>query len=307
MNRIWADLVNSFSRRDNALTQIIIINVVVFVLVQLCNVAFSMARVPGYYEAIVNGLSLPAEPGLFLRQPWSLFTYFFFHTDIWHIFWNMIMFYWFGQVLEMLGHGRRITAIYIYGGIMGGLIYMGMYNAFPQTFNPMGMSPLLIGASGAIYAVVVAAATQSPDYRFNLLFLGPVKIVYLAGAYVLLSFLSITRDNPGGNLAHLGGALMGFVYMTQLQRGNDWARPVLRAQEFVAGLFRRRRPMRVSYQNPVAIYTGTNDSPTKTSRERPTLAPQDEIDAILDKISKVGYQNLTKDERDKLNSASSRL
>ena len=153
----------------------------------------------------------------------------------------------------------------------------------------------MIGASAAVYAVAVAAATLLPDYTFFLLFLGPVRIKYIVAFYIVISFLGSVGSNEGGNVAHLGGALMGFVYIKQLQAGNNWSAWITRVLDWFRRLFSASRHVKVSYRKASEANRSTPRSPSIS---------QDEIDTILDKISDGGYDSLTKEEKEKLFNAS---
>jgi hypothetical protein len=142
----------------------------------------------------------------------------------------------------------------------------------------------------------VGAATLLPDYTFFLLFLGPVRIKYIAAVYIFISFLGTTGANAGGNLAHLGGALMGFVYIKQLQAGVNWGGWVTVTLDWIKNLFKPQAKVKVTYRK--------TESKSKSKAAGSSKASQEEIDAILDKISDRGYESLSKDEKEKLFNAS---
>jgi hypothetical protein len=167
-----------------------------------------------------------------------------------------------------------------------------MYNTIPYF---VAQPSSLVGASAAVYAVVVAVATLIPNYTFFLLFLGPVKIKYIAGFYVLISFLGSVGSNAGGNIAHLGGALIGFVYMKQLQAGVNWGGWITLTIEWFKDLFKAKPKVKVTYRKE-------NSIPRKPGAK--SSVSQDELDAILDKISAGGYESLSQDEKEKLFNAS---
>ncbi len=205
----------------------------------------------------------------------------------------MLAFYWFARlIIEYLGNDKLI-ALYFLGAIAGGALYLTLYNTIPF-YSQQREITYLVGASAAVYAVLVAAATLLPDYTFFLLFFGPVKIKYIALIYIVISFLGSVGENAGGNVAHLGGALMGFVYIKQLQAGVNWGGWITAVLEGVKGLFKPRVKVKVTYR--------------KAEPKKPapgfTKATQAEIDTILDKISDRGYESLTKDEKEKLFNAS---
>lgn len=296
MNSIFDDLRNTFSRPNNGLFKIILINVIVFLALLFINIIFTLAKAPSVYETIVDQLMLPASLGQFIYKPWTLITYFFTHEGFWHILFNMLFLYWFGSlIMEFLG-SEKLVNLFILGGLAGGLFYILLYNALPFFANQLETSRML-GASAGVFAVVVGAATFMPNYTISLILLGPVRIKYIALFYVLLSFAQATGPNAGGELAHLAGAALGFVFIKQLQQGNDLGKPVSRFLTFVKSFFVRKPKVRVSYKNNSKAANGSrHHNPNKTKQE--------EIDAILDKISESGYDSLTKEEKQKLFDAS---
>lgn len=248
---------------------------------------------------------LPADPSRVILQPWSLITYFFFHKGVFHILWNMLFMYWFGRLItEYLGQ-NKLLGLYVWGGIGGGLLYLLVYNLVPY-FAPVVPNSVLLGASGGVIAIVVGAATFQPNYTIQLLLLGPVKMKYIAAFYVLTSFLQSTGSNAGGEIAHLGGALMGFLMISQLQKGNDWSKPVVSFITWVKSLFKPQPKIKVSYRSErkeKATATSSTKTRKKAAKSNGTTS-QEEIDAILDKISEKGYDALSKAEKQKLFNAS---
>jgi len=294
MNTILNDIRTAFTRQGNALNQLILINVLVFVSLILLEVILLVSNLGFYYEWMVSQLSLPSNPALFVRRPWTLFTYFFTHRGFLHIIFNMLNLYWFGQLIREYLGDKKLVSLYILGGLAGGLLYLLVYNFVPF-FIERG-SAVMIGASASVLAITVAAATLLPDYTFNLIFFGPVKIKWIAFFLILLSISGAVGQNAGGNVAHLGGAILGFVFIRQLQRGHDLGRPIHGFWSFITNLFTRRPKMKVSYKN-----TGTATAAYRTVPNRPS---QTEIDLILDKISQSGYESLSKEEKQKLFQAS---
>jgi len=293
MNTIINDIKNAFTRQGNALNQLILINILVFVSLLLLEVIMTFTLGDQYYLWVVRELSLPSDPGMFIRRPWTLFTYFFTHRGFLHIIFNMLNLYWFGMLIREYIGDKKLVSIYILGGLMGGLSYLLVYNFVP--FFIIRGSAVMIGASASVLAITVAAATLLPDYTFNLIFFGPVKIKWIALFLILLSISGAVGQNAGGNIAHLGGAILGYVFIRQLQKGNDLGRPIHSFWSFITNLFSRRPKMKVTYKG-----TGT----TTTYRVSPNKPSQIEIDLILDKISQSGYESLSKEEKQKLFQAS---
>lgn len=295
MSGFLDDFKSAFSRPNNAHVQLIIINVTVFIVLALLNVFMTLGGGKEIFRAIHQQLAIPATFESFIFKPWTIITYAFVHDlgSIFHILFNMLVFYWFGRLfVEFLGSDKLI-AIYVLGAIAGGLLYLIVYNFVPyymERIPAWGM----VGASAAVYAVVTGAATLMPNYQFYLLLLGPVRIKYIAAFYIVISFLGSVGPNEGGNIAHLGGALIGFLYIRQLQSGVNLGAWITDTIDFVAGWFKPRTKIKVSYKR---------GSETAAQRKQ-NKASQAEIDAILDKISERGYESLSKEEKEKLFNAS---
>ncbi|MFS8617576.1 MAG: rhomboid family intramembrane serine protease [Solitalea sp.] len=237
-------------------------------------------------------LFLPGSLENLVTRPWTILTYMFLHAGLWHILVNMLFLFWFGRLLEEYLGRKKVISLYFLGGIAGGLLYIISYNIFPYLQDQLDYA-LLVGASASVMAILVASATLLPDYTFFLLLLGPVKLKYIALVLVILDFLSIAGSNPGGMIAHLGGALFGFLFIRQLRKGNDFSKPFMKVVDGLGSLFRRKPTLKVKYTNK-----------SKAGNPAQPLSKQDEIDAILDKISKSGYESLSAEEKNKLFRAS---
>ncbi len=291
---------NAFQKPNNAYVQLIIINVVVFLVLAVIKVFSTAAGYESIFEMIYAQLAIPAPFFSFLSKPWTIITYAFVHdlTGIFHILFNMLIFYWFGKLfIEYLG-SDKLVALYVLGAIAGGISYLLVYNTIPfyQSQTPLlGM----VGASAAVYAVLVGTAVLLPDYTFFLMFLGPVKIKYIAIFYIVLSFLGSVGGNAGGNVAHLGGALIGFVYIKQLQIGVNWGGWITTLLDWFKSIFVSQPKVKVTYRKSEPKVHQAARPTTKASK-----ASQDEIDTILDKISDQGYESLSKEEKEKLFNAS---
>jgi membrane associated rhomboid family serine protease len=294
---MFDDFKGAFSKPNNGLIQIILINVIVFLVLIVLRVILSISEVPAVYELIKDQLVIPPLIGNFIYKPWTLVTYFFTHVDPFHILFNMLFLYWFGKLVDEYLGNRRLINLYILGGLAGGILYLLMYNLIPY-YQLRSSFPGMLGASGAVFAVVVGAATLMPNYTFFMFLLGPVRIKYIAAFYVVLSFAQSIGNNAGGNIAHLGGALLGFLFIKQLKRGMDLGQPLTNMADSIRKLFTKKPAMKVTYQR--------KESNRNTSSYNPTsyTPNQDEIDAILDKISRSGYESLTKEEKQKLFRAS---
>jgi len=230
-------------------------------------------------------LAIPAYLPKLLVRFWTPLTYMFMHNGIFHILFNMLWLYWIGQIFEEYLGTKRIIGIYLLGGFAGALFFVLSYNLFPVFATVLPLSTA-VGASASVMAIIVATATLLPDYSIPLIFIGPVKLKWIALAIVIIDYLSISGPNSGGEIAHLGGALLGFVYIKRLQKGTDWVTNI-------SGIF--KSGPRLSKLKVVARNTGKKNS------YRPR---QEDVDRILDKISTSGYESLTADEKEVLFRAS---
>tara|TARA_B110000263_G_C15259437_1_gene488096 strand:+ start:357 stop:1223 length:867 start_codon:yes stop_codon:yes gene_type:complete len=284
-NFIIEDFKNAWNKKNNGLIKIILINVIIFIGISIIKVFFQIGGLENLYIKFSNSLMLPADLKQFIFQPWSIITYFFLHTNFSHILWNMLFLYWFGKIIQDNIGNNAMISLYVLGGIIGGLLYMAIYNVIPYYGNQVNQS-LMLGASAGVFSVVVGSATLIPNYTFHLLFIGPIRIKYIALFYVALSFFDITGNNAGGEIAHLGGAFMGYLYIRQLQSGNNMGDPIMKIINF---------------------FNKNNFTKTKTKKNKQNNneeISQDDIDKILDKISDSGYSSLSKTEKEKLFNAS---
>ena len=276
------------------MAQIILLNVIVFVFT-------GILLIVGLGDTIRTWLGMPSNLGALITKPWTIITHAFVHGDFFHILFNMLWFYWFGKIIQEFLGSDKVIAVFAMGVLGGILAFVGAYNVIPQ-FSDVSQVATIVGASAGVTAAVIGAAVYFPNYTMFLMFIGPVKIKYIALVSVFLSLIG-TRGtiNPGGEFAHLGGALMGWLYMSQLKQGNDIGKWVLTSINFIKSLFKPQPKIKVTHR------AGNKRSAQKTSKKSKSSAnttPQSEIDAILDKISEKGYESLTKDEKQKLFNAS---
>lgn len=275
----------------------IIVNIAVFLALGVLYVFSRVLSFEPVFAIVHDQFSIPPKVGDFVMRPWTIVTYAFMHDlgSIFHILFNMLALYWFGRLfVEYLG-SDKLVALYILGALAAGVCYLLVFNTIPFFKTQSGFAGM-VGASGAINAVLVAAATLMPNYTFFLLFFGPVKIKYIAGFYIFFSFLGSVGPNAGGNVAHLGGALMGFIYIKQMQVGINWGGWITAIMDWMNALFKPRRTVKISYRK-------NETSEAKKNAGRNGISQQ-EIDAILDKISVGGYESLSKEEKEKLFKAS---
>jgi len=285
---IFDDIKRSFNQ-GSSLKQLIYINIGVFIIISIVAIIGFLLTTPLIDETTIKFLAVPASLEKLLLKPWTLITYMFLHEDIWHILFNMLWLYWFGTIFLQILDQRKLVAIYLIGGICGAILYIISYNIFP-VFNGKINESTAIGASASVMAIVVAIATYVPNYSVNLLLLGRVKIKYMALAIFVLTSLLEFSNNSGGKLAHIGGAVFGYVYAMKLRQGYDLGKGMNRIIDFFVTIFKPRKKMKVVHKKPVTDYEYN-----KIKADRQT-----KIDAILDKISKGGYDSLTREEKDTL-------
>jgi len=283
----WQNIYYRVFKSGSKLYMLIGINVIVFLAIGAASVLENLVlNSDNVYQLAYGYLTLPSYLPRLAAHFWTPLTYMFMHADFFHLLFNMLWLYWLGQIFEEFLGDRRILGLYLMGGLAGALFFVGSYNLFPMfTQNGIYVGASVVGASASVMAIIAAAATITPNYEIMLFGILPIKLKWIAVFYVATGFWGIKGPNAGGEIAHLGGALMGFIYVKQLQRGNDW----------IAGIanlfkFKKRSKLKVASTNRNIV---TDDAPR-----------QEEIDRILDKISTTGYDNLSKQEKDTLFRAS---
>ena len=284
-------------QKGNICLQLIYINVTVFVLVTVCGVLLQLFNYT--LDGGLSWLELPASFSRFIIQPWTLLTYMFMHAGFFHILFNMLWLYWFGKMFLLFFSAKHLRGVYLLGGICGGLLYMTAYNIFPY-FQYMIEGSFLLGASASVLAIVAATAYREPNYPISLLLLGTVRLKYLALIVIGMDLFFITSSNAGGHISHLGGALAGLWFAASLNKGRDITAWINRTLDTFTEFFspRTRKPK-------MKIHYGGNRQKDYDYNAR-KKSQFDEIDRILDKLKKSGYESLTADEKKSLFDASKR-
>lgn len=271
------------------LIKLIFLNVAVFLGVHLFGLIVWFFRIDYGTQLIVKWLALPADVTQLLFKPWSIVSYMFLHEGILHILFNMIVLYFGGTIFLNYLNGKKLVVTYLLGGLSGGLIYILAFNFLP-IFDQVYTVSIALGASASVMAILVAAATYVPNYIVRLMFLGEVKFKHIAIGYVLLDLVSIPQSNAGGHIAHIGGALFGFFYIQQLKKGKDFTLGFSRFLDSLKGLFKSGNKMKV-------VYKKQGKTKTDQAYNNQKVDNQKKIDAILDKISKSGYDSLSGEEK----------
>jgi membrane associated rhomboid family serine protease len=287
MSTLWQNIQYKMLRSGNKLNLLIGINVIVFLAINIPAVieqfftGFGNSNILYYSNEYLAATALLPK---LLTHFWTPFTYMFMHAGILHILFNMLWLYWMGQIFEEYLGNKRTIGLYIMGGLSGAVLFIAAYNLLPAfSHNPILLSIPVVGASASVMAIVVATATLLPNYAISLMFIGPVKLKWLVFVILVIDFLGTVGPNAGGEIAHIGGALFGFVYIKQLQKGHDWIGGI-------NNLFKSKSKLKVV--------------PGNSNKNTAEFPRQEEIDRILDKISQSGYDSLNKQEREILFRAS---
>lgn len=298
---IFDDLKRTF-RQGNVVVRLIYINVAVYVACMLLSVVLGLFNV-GISEWLYK-LYLPADLLQLLRRPWTLVSYMFMHAGLWHLLGNMLWLYWFGRLFLYFFSSKHLRGLYVVGGLLGALLYILAYNIFP-VFETQLYGATLVGASASVLAIAIATAIREPDYKINLLFIGPVKLKYFALAIVLFDILSVSSNNAGGHIAHLGGILAGWWFVRGFAKGYDITHWVNVCMDAIGNLFRKRE--RKSRKAKMKVHANNASGHTVDYEYNARKKKQsEEVDGILEKLKKSGYSSLTEEEKRKLFEASSR-
>ena len=273
-------------KENPVLKWLLIVNVGIWIMVAFANLFLWLYKSPGT-NLLVKWLSVPADWTELIRKPWTIVTYMFLHERFWHLFFNVWMLWFGGMIFTRFLSQKQLALTYGLGGLVGALFFVLAYNLFP-VFETAKYTAVAMGASASVLAILVAAATYKPDYGLNLLLFGQLKFKWLAIAFVVIDLLSISAENPGGHIAHLGGALFGFVYGFILRKSLGQPTESKRKQRKPKMEY---TPYEEIHDEPQAPRSDEEYNRQKAEKER-------DVDAILDKIAKDGYASLTAEEKE---------
>lgn len=282
----WEKIRYEYAKGGSAIRQIIMINLGVFVFTILVGI---IAKLSGFQPSeLLQYFYIPSNLGVLLIRPWSIVTNVFFHSGFWHIVGNMMLLYFIGRVLEDFMDSSKVWHIFLYGGIAGAALFVISYNIFP-IFEEVKSYKKLLGASGGVTAILVATGIYMPRYQIRPFGLFNVEMRWVALFFVFRDlYMFPVSDNTGGLFAHIGGAIFGMVYVLHLQGKLEM--PTINGQSILPRTMKK-----------VAV----DESQIARDRAYKKYQPnQEEVDAILDKISKSGYDSLSKTEKDTLFKAS---
>lgn len=276
-------------KRGTYLTQLIYINLAVFVAVNLIAVFFFLIGQSAYHLPLLKWFSLSADPSQFIWKPWTIITYMFLHEGFLHLLFNMLWLYWFGEIFLRYLDQKQLLSIYLLGGISGGLFYILTYNLFPIFENTVPYS-FALGASASVMAIVFAISFYVPNYEITLFLIGKIKLKFIALFSIVLDLISIPNGNAGGHIAHIGGALFGLWFIMEYKKGRLITKKFDAFLNSFFSLFQHKK-MTVSYKK-----TGNVDYDYNNKK----ASNQAKMNEILEKISKSGYSSLSKEEKELL-------
>jgi membrane associated rhomboid family serine protease len=281
-------------KTGDILIRLIFINVGIFLIIKILGIFFTLFKIETFN--LLQFIAVPSQPEILLRRFWTPFTYMFVHEGFWHILFNMLWLYWFGKIFLEYFSGRHLGSVYLLGGLSGALLYILAFNLIPYYLD-LGNS-WMIGASAAVMAIVMAAAFYRPEVQLHLFLLGRIKIVYIAIFVFVLDFISLDDlSNPGGHLAHIGGAIAGYLFAVRYRRGKDITKGIGKMMDHIANLF-KKKPKKTKLKVSHRRAESDMDYNYRKHQE------QEEIDRILDKLKHSGYSSLSADEKKKLFDAS---
>lgn len=284
---IWNEVKESFAK-GTVITKLIYVNVALFVLIRLADV---FAYLLGSPFSLLPYFTLPANLDELWHRPWTIVSYMFMHAGFLHLLFNMLWLYWMGELFLRYFTPSQLLGVYLMGGLSGAVCYLLLYNISPSLGEKLHVVQLL-GASGSVLAIASAVGTYAPNHPIRLFFIGEIKMKHLVIASFVIYLLGMSGTNAGGNIAHVGGLLLGFLFVLSYRKGNDFTRWVLSLIAFFDKLFTAKPKIRVSYRNP--------NQQQRAGKKRSSSADQMRINEVLNKARQMGYESLSKEEKELL-------
>ncbi len=290
----------SLGQDGNALINLIIFNVVLFVLLKFIYVVYLISdmNINAYHNNIFSWFTLPADITRLGTRPWTVLTFMFTHESFFHLLGNVLFLWSFGYILQDMTGNRKLIPIYIYGGLAGAFFYVLSYQIFPA-LQPHISDAVFFGANASVMAVAIATTTVSPDYRIFPMINGGIPLWVVTLLYVIIDFTTITQGDPPKYIAHLSGAALGFLFIYQLRKGNDWSEWMNNFFDWVENLFNPDNKNKNKSSKEEFFYKVKDAQPYKKT---PNVT-QKRVDEILDKINQKGFHFLTDEEKDILKRA----
>jgi membrane associated rhomboid family serine protease len=274
-------------RQENMVTYLIVTNIAIFFLLGIIRlVALASDNASPVFVFLYDNLALHSSPDQLLVKPWGFISYMFTHYMVLHVLFNLMVFFFFGNLFRSDLGNRRVLPLYLLGGLVGGILYVAVYNLLPSY---KGIDGTMVGASAAVMTFLVASATLMPNLEIALFGIFNIRLKWLAIVLVLIDVFSMADGNLGGLISHLGGAAFGYGYIRILQRGTDLCSPLMTVFEKISGIFSRREPKAPRKFKP-------KKSPLRVVRNN-EKAIGTRLDELLDKINEKGYESLTSEEK----------
>jgi membrane associated rhomboid family serine protease len=273
-------------RQGNTVNHLLFWNIAIFLVLGILRLIAYFSKSDTIYSFVSDQLVLHSNLGVLLRKPWGLFTYMFAHINIFHIFFNMLNLYWFGNLFRDFLGNKRILPLYLLGGLMGGVLYVLSFNLL----YPAEVDTTMLGASASVMCLLVGCATLMPNYEIGLLLLGNIRLKWLAMAIIALDLISIpSQGNLGGIIAHVGGAALGFVYIRLLKNGTDLCQPLIWVFDALSGANTAKSKPNRPFK--------PKKSPLKVVKKAQEENRQLRLDQLLDKINEKGIGSLSPEEK----------
>lgn len=287
---------------NNALVFLFAVNMILFVIITFIKTVYYLSDIPEefFYKQILNWFTLPAMPDTFLTRPWTLITHMFTHQGVWHLISNCLWLWCFGYIMQDLTGNNKLIPVYLYGGFVGGLVFLLGNNLVPVLERNLAVTAPMMGAGAPIMALAVATTTLAPDYRIFPLINGGIPLWVLTLIFVVIDFATLATGNAAVGAGHLAGGVMGYFYIRQLRRGQDWGAWMIRLVNWLDDLFSPDKKHN-SKSTREKLYYRSDRKPY----EKISNITQQRLDEILDKINQEGYQLLTDEEKEFLKRASS--
>mgnify|MGYP001340141217 CR=1 FL=1 len=255
---------------SSSLNKIIYLNIIIFLVIKVCTSILFLFEINTI--ELLNKFYLPAEINLIKLQPWSIFSFMFIHSSFIHLILNMLWLYFIGNIFLQWLNNKQLIYIYILGGISGGLFFILGYNYFPVLQKNIE-NTLALGASASVFAIMMAISIYKPNQKIKIPFIQKITLKNITIFLTIFYVISLSGGNTGGYLAHIGGGLFSFIYIKQLNKNKIFKNIFKNTSKF-------------NEKNSDYIYNQKRNEKNK------------QIDIILEKISKSGYNSLSKKEKD---------
>ncbi len=286
---------------NNALVFLFAVNSLVFVLINFIRIVYFLSDIPleFFNKQILDWFTLSPVPEVFFSRPWTILTTMFTHLSIWQLISTLLWLWAFGYILQDLAGNSKLLPIYLYGGFVGAVVFLLTNNLFPVLERNILTTPALLGGGSAVMAVAVATTTLAPDYRLFPLINGGIPLWVLTLVFVAIDFATLSGGNAGIGAAHLAGGAIGFLFVKQLQKGNDWSTWMNALVDWMDNLFNPEKKKEQQKQSEKHFYRAN-----RKPYEKIANITQQKLDDILDKINQHGYAFLTDEEKAFLKRAS---